>query len=437
MLANFKPILFVCFLLIWVFIMYLNTFYECYLFCGKASTILLTSLSLLLVIRSIYKKNMLYVIFFSFITLYAIVPKYLFFNHLFISAHNQNYTYYTIIHTSLIFALFLIVVNYFIKIPNGKNIPSIQLKNNVLIFWFYIVICLLITLFGKSGENIFSGEGYGQIQMQHSSLNEYILIFFLLAYLYHGGKKFQLYILYFIAFIFCFKNLMMGGRIETIMTFLLFFTLRLQYVFSFKITMLSFIIGVWFMNVFNTIRANPFILLSSDWYNVFNPFIKTNNHLPYLVTNEGDVFWASERLLILIQETVLTYWDRFVSLVNFLIASFVPFSFLPPLANLSTYRTDLYESGGGGLLPVFVYVFLSYPGVILLGYVIAKFLNKFNDNYISGWIYIYIVLLIATLPRWFAYYPIHLIKFCVYGVLIYFLTISFEFTMDKYSRKNI
>lgn len=380
-------------------------------------------------------KNTLLMVFFAFIMLYTIPAKIFFFDGILFSAHNQRFTYETAAKTTLIFAFFLLLLNVFVKISPPLKTNILKFRNNDLIFIFLLLASFFFTLTAVKGESLLSGAAYGSVEKQTSSLNEYILIIFLIAYIFSGGKKYNLYALYGVIYFYAAKNMLLGGRIEVVMLLLMFFAIKFQYKISFSKTIVFFIIGVWFMSMFSNIRSNPTSLIQGDILAIVNPFGESKSQLSYQVSNEGDVYWASERLLVMMKQGELPLEDRARAGFNYFLSVFIPTDILGPTGNLAVYKKEKFSTGGGGLAPLFFYSFLGFIGVSVFAYFIAMVITGINKNG-SSLEYIYIVLLVTTVPRWFAYYPIHCVKFCIWGVLIYWIILSVDYTMKKYRHKE-
>lgn len=372
-------------------------------------------------LRALKKKNGLIFIILLFMFLYLIPMKYPLLYNVLVSCHQKNLSNQMVVNLALLILFFFNTLFLYLKIPYISEIYRIKIIRNDILFWILIFIIIAIIIFGKSGQNIIQSGGYGSKGFYSSSINEYIIIFFLLSYIYYGNIKIHLYIIYFLAFIYCLKNLLFGGRVEIIMIILLFYSIKIQFELSFKKTIILSIIGIWIMYIFGNIRSNPYILITNEWYSAFIPFISKSN-IVAITTNEGDVFWASSRLLLLINNGYLTFVDRFIAFFYFIISPFFKISKLPDLANLSTFRLDIYSSGGGGLAPIYFFAFLSLPGVYILARYLAYWFNRINAKN-SSFKSTYIILLIATVPRWYAYNPIQIIKLCLIGsIFAYFIS---------------
>ncbi|MBW8327115.1 MAG: hypothetical protein K0M50_20290 [Prolixibacteraceae bacterium] len=138
------------------------------------------------------------------------------------------------------------------------------------------------------------------------------------------------------------------------------------------------------------------------------------------MTNQGDVAHASARMIGLIDIGILDFENRISSLFYYIISIFTKGYTFSDLGSLALYKKEIYQSGGGGLMPVYFFVWLSYWGVILAGYIVSKIVNIFitsNNSYLL----LYAALVISTYPRWLAYDPITMFKLCGYIFPIYFI----------------
>lgn len=398
--------------------------------CGKVASVLLIFTSAWLVFRTLVQKNTLLMMVFLFMMLYTFPAKVFFFNQIPFAAHYPYLTYNTALSTTLLFALSLILVNGFIRVNKPSMHSPLKFVDNDLLFLALVALGLVITVVGVKGESLLSGEAYGVAEKESSSLNEYGLIIFMFAYRYTGGKRLNLWVLTLLLLFYSAKNLLLGGRIEVLMLFLLLFTLRFQYTFSFKKVMLLFVVGAWAMTAFATVRSNPLLVLEGDVWSIINPFSSTASVRTYQGGNEGDVYWASERMLVLMDKDMLDTPTRVSAGSKYFLSVFFPVSLLGEEAYMARYKVDVISSGGGGLAPIYFYVFGGLLGVFLFSFFVAKIFSK-TDFRGSAAVNVYVVLLVMTIPRWFAYYPLHLIKFCVWGVLVFYIVESVNFTMKK------
>jgi hypothetical protein len=291
-------------------------------------------------------------------------------------------------------------------------------------------------VFGLSGENIFISGTYANAEVvQKSTLHEYFILVFLFIMAYAPQGALYQRIIQLFLFIFTTKTLLYGGRVEVLQIFLLFFYVR--YVFNNKIKLKSvilvIILGIYFSGLVSNIRANPLILFSNNFIDLFNPlnilFNQPENGI--MSSTEGDVVQSSARIVGLVQSNEISLTKRIISFFNYLVSSIVPPSLLSEPTNLATYKQEIFHSGGGGLISTFFYVWLGYPGPVLIalmvGFLIRKF-YLFNNNFYI----LYGICLLSMFPRWFSYNPIFLIKFCLYSIFLFICIILIQILARKF-----
>jgi hypothetical protein len=319
----------------------------------------------------------------------------------------------------------------------GNYIPSNIDKNEISIikysinnrFFFYLnlLICVLILLFSITGESIISGGVYGEAEK--SPLNEYFILFYLFLFL--TKPNFYLYklIILFLGVIYCIKNLLFGGRIEVLQLFLLTFYILIVFEKKIKFSFFYlFILFAFYLNlVIDAIRSNPVDFISGYYLQYFDPrnFLFSDNNLTYLASNQGDVIQSSGRILGLIQNNILSFSDRLLSFFSYILSPIIPSKLLPEYSNLASYKQDLYRSGGGGLIGVYFYTWLGLVGPIISGIFIGYFIKSFYSKN-SIYYKLYGLCILITFPRWYAYNPIFLVKFCLYSVFLFFLIMFFQ-----------
>lgn len=388
---------------------------------GCVSTIYLFLVIGSLLVRTYCARNALYFIVFLFISMYAVPAKLLFFNRMFLSEHHQMYTYQTATYVTLLYTLFLLFVGLQITIPKRYSQP-VTYKCNDYVYWLLFIVSFVGTIIFRKQGNIYAGE-----EVKASSANEYLLILYLLCFLYTGKSRKKKLLCYLLFGLYTVFTLMAGARIEIIMLFLMLLVVKLQYVISFKKLAGAAVIGIWGMSIIGSIRNNPTLLLQSTPMEILMPF---NHATDTQASNEGDIYWASERMICLIQEKHLSTNERVESAGCYLLSPFVQTSILPPVAELTHYKTDIYTTGGGCLAPIYYYVLFGYPGILLLAWIFSKSMNRLSVSKLTPW-KIYAILMVTTLPRWFAYSPLHLIKYCIWAIFVFALFLSLDYTIKK------
>ena len=139
---------------------------------------------------------------------------------------------------------------------------------------------------------------------------------------------------------------------------------------------------------------------------------------------------SSSRIIGLIDNGYLDLGKRVVSFIYFCFSSITISSFLPDFVIFARYKQDIYQSGGGGLIGAYSYGWLGIFGPILFGLFIAYFINASflkRNNYLK----VYGILLLITFPRWYAYNPMTISKFCIYGIILFAI-----FNIKYFNKKN-
>ena len=389
----------------------------------------------------LYRKNAALLLFYIFCLFYtfSLIPYYFF--DLDVSPwkdFNEQYYYDIVVR---IYSCFLVTPlffnhNKYLSLKEDFKIPQ---NFNILGFFTFCIICVLIIVFGQSGSNIFESGGYATGDSSKSTIYEYFILFFFIAYYYSNRKWGQLFILGGVGVLYIIKSLLYGGRIEVIQFLLLCFYL-LNIDFKLKMTPLKIIIGClmfYYINmVFSGIRSNPVPFIDGNYTYYLNPFEGySNSQMTYISSNEGDVFQSSVRLLGLIENGLLDVITRIKAFIGFFFSIVVPSSWLPEEASLITYKKDVYNSGGGGLIAVYFYAFLGWLGPFIISAYLF-WIYRLTSKHKSIYLKFYCLMVFSTFPRWFAYNPIILFKLCLWIIPVLFISnLIFNYAKMNLKRK--
>jgi multisubunit Na+/H+ antiporter MnhG subunit len=234
-------------------------------------------------------------------------------------------------------------------------------------------------------------------------------------------------VLLFILTFFVFNTFLHGGRIEALQAILLYGYLRYRFLVDVSKFRLAVALGVIFvlLTVIGLARSDPYGFLAglTSPQDFVKLFIGAGRR-DYVLSTEGDAFYASARMLGLIDVGLLSPATRVMSFVSYLFNIFAPSDFWPDYANLASYRTDTYSSGGGGLIAAYFFVWLGYAGPAIAGILIGLAIRGlYTSNSVPR--QLYALLILVTFPRWYNYSPIVLVKFCVVGILLYRVCLFF------------
>jgi hypothetical protein len=404
--------------LLFYFLNYINLF-----------SIVITILNAIFIIKFIKKIPIL--LLFIFIFFYTRTFNYYFVDSITISYWSDFQTFDVLKRVLLSHALFIFFLGNSINTLNQKY--SFDFRNyfrpNKILFYFFLIISILTLIFGIRGESLLNGATYAsQESTSKSTLHEYFILFFFFLIVFSSDVKFERYIIFIMLILYILKTILYGGRIEVVEIGLLWFYLFYYYLNKVQIRTVLFILlfGIYISNVINNIRTNPTDFITGiDTFSFFDPTssIASKSKYEILSTNEGDVIQSSARIVGLIDRNELSLQQRIISGGLYLFSPLLPASILPEFANLSVYKQDLYKSGGGALISTYFFSWLNYMGPILISLILAFIINQFYSNN-SIYNYVYCSIMFVMFPRWFAYNPIMLVKFCFYAIIIIFLIIK-------------
>ena len=122
----------------------------------------------------------------------------------------------------------------------------------------------------------------------------------------------------------------------------------------------------------------------------------------------------------MVQQGIISDVDRLSSFFSNMMAMFLPYSWLPEVANLAAYKQKTFGAGGGGLISMYWYVFLGILGPLIIG-VVFSYIVRLAVYSKNAFVNIYCILVLSTYLRWFAYNQISLFKITLYGSLFYII----------------
>lgn len=303
-----------------------------------------------------------------------------------------------------------LVVFFIFYTPSPEHMEKPVYIYNPWLFCLGVLGALLAFVFGKTGDvNVLSNGNYGHSGASHSSLYEYFMLFYVMAYFFHGNKKRMRWILYILGGMYVIKNTLFGGRIETVMLCMGLLAMEFQYRLKFSTIIVCLIIGYVLMSALGEIRGGGSFEMAD--------FFQQKHTIS---TQEADVNYSSARMIGIVTDGYMSNSLRITAFLYFLAAFFLPWSLLPQWTNLSWYRGNQFGCGGGGLFTAYIYVYLWYIGIILVSRLIIGAIQKQGRSTYSLAAFIN-VLTLVTLPRWYAYNVIAFFKLGVLGGCVIYL----------------
>ena len=387
---------------------------------------------LIQLVRNSLKSKVLFILL-SYMLLYFIKLKSYLFNDVIIFNPNSfddiRFTYRTI----FLYELFFFILFFFIRIEHFRFFSErLKLYPNRHIFLALIVLSLLITFFVKNGSYLFlsnSDIAYGENKIKTSGLIEYTIFIFFVAFIFKPkGYLFNI-IFYFAIVYYSLKNLLLGGRIEVLQLGILLFILVFEIKSKWKVLLTFLIFGYYIMSIYENVRLNPIKLATSSFTETLLIPFEANKGESF-ISNEGEVFSSTNRLVSMSDKSILSIETRAFSFLAFLASVILPYDILPNYAVLDTYLQNTYISYGGGMILGYMYVWFGIISIIFVPYFIGVFV-KYLGEASSQYTLFYGVLFLTTMPRWFAYNPIVLIKANLFGFLLYVICIAIHIKMYK------
>lgn len=367
-------------------------------------------LSAVLIALSVHNKALFVFSAFSFTYVLFLYPYFL--EGLDITAfYNFNYRPY-FVKGIFVYAIFLSFLLFFHKKQHTEHvIERVTFKKNDLLFYLNIIIMILVIFLGKTGESILNVR-YGFNKVESSVIYEYYPVFYLAAIIYSARNKNKLRLANFLSLLYCINALLFGSRSAPLVVALMYFLFFIEHRIYYWQLLLLLFVGLEFVTIWGSVRSEQAV--SFDISNV----IGANMQGRYTVTgsNQTDVFYSAVRMISMADLGIIDIQEQISAFLYFLAAIFVPFSMLPPIANLSRYMMLDYGTLGGGLIFGYFYVWFSYAGVIFIAFYISWIWKKLTTTYRQN-VLIYGILAFSSIGGWYAYTPITLFKYCLWGMI--------------------
>lgn len=250
-------------------------------------------------------------------------------------------------------------------------------------------LLLLIVIFIFGFDRATTEGARGDI----SSYYEYSIILFLVGFFFCGDKKGYKIALLSVLAMYVLQDLVYGGRITSIQLLILSY---LVFFFDKKINILKALpLAVCGVSVFSAVGRlrGRFNFSLESIVDAFEMLADGS----FALDTAYAAFYASQIFVVAaLVDPVATKLNMFGSFLLSIITGGSAES------NLSLYTQNFSWHGGGGLAPFYMFYYLGYVGVILIGIYIAAILRKLgrNNSYFGKAVTIYVV---ATVPRWYLY----------------------------------
>lgn len=385
---------------------------------GSVVCILLVIISVLPIILSIKHKNITFLIIYLYLFFYSIVPiQYYFGNNDIVRWGTQCQTPNTVYQTSLsiiVFYIFIIWGQWGTNTRSYQQDQEIWVNNNTYGFICCVALSVICIVFGKSGDTILSAGSYVD-SLKNSNLSTlygYGVIPLLIGIQFASSAKKKNIILA-ISAIYVIKDFLFGGRIDSIQLCIGLYVLYFRYKWSIKQTIIVAILAFSIVSAWGIFRNSVQDGFVEAIYNYIDHIGEDGNN--------SEVYYSSMRIFYFIDKGILSFQLRIEALINFILSIFIPYSELPPIANLSSWYKDYAPCGGGGLVSVFMVAMVGWAGLAVFAYFLGHQFRKYQLGKGSQFFKFWVVMTILSTPRWYAYYPIAIFKFALYGAILFYL----------------
>lgn len=381
-------------------------------------------INIILVVIS-YNKIPFFILFVFFLK-YTTIPYYYFVEGYQISAWQDYMSERNLNFISILLCIFYFGISLTFRSWETVDIFNIKKFKNTNTPLFYISLTLgaLCSVFGLTGDTIVS-VGYGSGGFEKSSIFEYTLIFLTIScFLSDEKKTLQNILLVIFVVFYAVKSFLYGGRVEVIQAGLIYLYIKKNLFISHRLPklLILMVLGYGLIELVGAIRSNPILVLKVINLDFSALHFSGQDNGRVLINNASDVTQASARILGMIEFGEISDIYRLLSFLSYILSlpAFLISKDFASYQNLASYKQDIYRSGGGGLIIAYFYTWLGFLGPLVAGLWIG---------HMSSWLYqiksrskfIYALLVLTTFPRWYAYGPILLVKFCVFGVVFFYL----------------
>lgn len=306
----------------------------------------------------------------------------------------------------------------------------LPVRNNFILFWMLTGVLLLIIVTSK-GDNILgmaegSYDAYMENLEKQGGTWEYFYIFYGTAFLFANDRpKKLLMTMIFLAY--CYLSLIRGYRIQMIQMILLYFTLFLDGRFKTKLIVVMTFVGLLTVEVYGIMKE----LGGKIDISMIKDFLESKDGV--MLTNQTEVFYSSAAFLGAINDGILGYSNRVLSILGFLENVFIPSTYVLKQGRVPEFISKYADIGGGGYVSAYFYVWFGLVGTIVAGALIAWLFNVMKTENGSNYKKMALIIVICTTPRWFAYDPANfLFRLPIYTVVLYILLIAIHrYLLDK------
>ena len=320
-----------------------------------------------------------------------------------------------------ILLVFNLALTLFVELSgNNKKIEKslyFDSPSNSVIVFGAILVLVFIFIFGFSRPNIAGQRG------NPSAYFEYSLIIFIVAF-YYAGTKFENLVLVFLAIMYILTNVIYGVRITALQLVFCLFLIFLSYKVSlYKILPYVLVMILVFYSI-GIFRANFDFSIEG-----FKKTIDVMLNRKFVSDTAYSSFFTSQTFVKVADD--MSFFERLpVSMKSILLNIFG--GSLIEGGNLAEYTRTYYMHYYGGILPFFGWFYAKWIGVLAFAIYVIFLLNIIVNNYEkSGFRACAAIYIVSSVPRWYLYSPLQLIRGLLLFILVYAICNMFDRTYKK------
>nr|WP_140173833.1 O-antigen polysaccharide polymerase Wzy [Vibrio parahaemolyticus] len=362
--------------------------------------IFLVSFSILIHFMIMYsvKANQSYFIFLFFAITYPIFILISYFlevpYHLYLAYQNNELTSFVFFIQTLSLLLMFLRINRKQFFSFSWNEVLDVRKDGLIYYSSYLVLIVMIPLSLIGKDTVLSNGGYGG-NSDSSIFFEYCLIFMIVCWLYSGNNRNKLFLLFGMMLVYLVLPLMFGKRLPFIMVSLLIFNFYFLNRFSNKFIILSLFGMLFILSVLALTRVG-----SSFDVGILNLLVNVDDN-GVMANNQGGVVVSAASYLGLVEDGYFDWLFRLSSFFGTLVSPFTVGKFNVSEAYINTSAMKYTAiPGNGGLPGVYFYIWGGWGLLISLSLAFALAFSAVGK---SRLISIYVLFLLITFPRWYAY----------------------------------
>ncbi len=296
------------------------------------------------------------------------------------------------------------------------------MTDNPVIVIVAALALILIGVFGYARPSAIGERG------EYSTLYEYAVIIFIIAFFYAGNKLSRL-LLSILLFMFAAQDLLFSGRVTALQLiicwFLIFFAhkAKVRYILPVAVVLMILLVGIGNMRINYDFGKNVF-------ENAINGLVYSR----FSFDTAYSAFYTS--VTYILTEARVTMAERLIIFGKFVLSIFGGEAVKG--GDLAEYTLKYYMHYNGGILPIYLHFYLGYFGVVLSGAYTAFLTRKtVSDKPHTKWrnylkcLGVYVA---CTVPRWYLYSPTPLFRGILILSLVYAVCLGFNKLSMTFSR---